>query len=46
MARGSRCSRLTTSQHESLDGQLGSLLEELSEVPELLQPVQPRRVVS
>jgi len=32
---------LTTSQHESLDGQLASLLEKLSEVPELLQPVQP-----
>jgi len=32
---------LTTSQHESLDGQLGGLLEELSEVPELLQPLQP-----
>jgi iron uptake system EfeUOB component EfeO/EfeM len=32
---------LTTSQHESLDGQLGDLLEELSLVPELLQPLQP-----
>ncbi len=32
---------LTTSQHESLDGQLGNLLEELSEVPVLLQPGQP-----
>jgi high-affinity iron transporter len=32
---------LTTSQHESLDGQLGSLLEELSVVPQLLQPLQP-----
>ncbi len=37
---------LTTSQHESLDGQLGSLLEELSEVPELLQPVQPAAATS
>ncbi len=32
---------LTTLQHESLDGQLGGLLEELSVVPELLQPLQP-----
>jgi high-affinity iron transporter len=32
---------LTISQHESLDGQLGGLLEELSVVPELLQPLQP-----
>jgi high-affinity iron transporter len=31
---------LTTSQHEDLDGQLGGLLEELSVVPELLQPLQ------
>jgi high-affinity iron transporter len=37
---------LTTSQHESLDGQLGSLLEELSEVPELLQPLQPATATS
>jgi high-affinity iron transporter len=32
---------LTTSQHESLDGQLGGLLEELAVIPELLQPLQP-----
>ena len=32
---------LTTSQHETLDGQLGGLLEELSVVPQLLQPLQP-----
>jgi high-affinity iron transporter len=32
---------LSTLQHESLDGQLGALLEELSVVPELLQPLQP-----
>jgi high-affinity iron transporter len=32
---------LTTSQHESLDGQLGGMLQELSELPELLQPLQP-----
>jgi hypothetical protein len=32
---------LTTAQHESLDGQLGDLLEELSVVPQLLQPSQP-----
>jgi high-affinity iron transporter len=32
---------LTTSQHESLDGQLAGLLDELSVVPELLQPLQP-----
>jgi len=32
---------LTTSQHESLDGQLSGLLEELSALPELLQPAQP-----
>jgi iron uptake system EfeUOB component EfeO/EfeM len=31
---------LTTSQQESLDGQLGSLLEELSVLPEVLQPIQ------
>ncbi len=37
---------LTTSQHESLDGQLGNLLEELSEVPDLLQPVQPATATS
>ncbi|MGD0810629.1 MAG: EfeM/EfeO family lipoprotein [Acidimicrobiales bacterium] len=32
---------LTTLQHEALDGQLGATLEELSVVPELLQPLQP-----
>jgi high-affinity iron transporter len=32
---------LTTSQHESLDGQLGGVLEGLSVLPELLQPLQP-----
>jgi len=32
---------LTTSQHGSLDGQLGGLLEGLAVVPELLQPPQP-----
>jgi high-affinity iron transporter len=37
---------LTTSQHESLDGQLGALVEELSVVPQLLQPLQPALVSS
>jgi high-affinity iron transporter len=32
---------LSTSQRESLDGQLGGLLEELSGVPGLLEPIQP-----
>jgi high-affinity iron transporter len=32
---------LTTAQRESLDGQLGGLLEELSAVPGLLEPIQP-----
>jgi hypothetical protein len=32
---------LTTAQRESLEGQLGGLLEELSVVPQLLQPAQP-----